>query len=75
MPKRDPKLLFEDILKAIEKIERYTHGLSFENFERNDLVVDAVVRNREVIGEASKNIPVTIRQKYAVFVPPCCSES
>lgn len=32
MPKRDPKLLFEDILESVEKIERYTHGLSFEDF-------------------------------------------
>ncbi|MGH7909416.1 MAG: HepT-like ribonuclease domain-containing protein [Thermodesulfobacteriota bacterium] len=64
MPKRDPKLLFEDILESAEKIERYTHGLSFEGFEGNDLVIDAVIRNFEIIGEASKNIPENLRRKH-----------
>ena len=32
MSKRDPKLLLDDILEAIEKIKKYTNGLSFETF-------------------------------------------
>lgn len=41
----------EDILKSIQKIERYTRGFSFAMFSENDLVKDAVVRNLEIIGE------------------------
>ncbi len=45
----------KDILDAIEKIERYVQGMNLTEFRRNTLVIDAVVRNFEVIGEASKN--------------------
>jgi uncharacterized protein with HEPN domain len=62
--RRDSKLYLKDILDAIAKIEDYTKDLSFEEFSKNNLVVDAVVRNFEIIGEASKNIPEEIKAKY-----------
>jgi uncharacterized protein with HEPN domain len=40
------------MLEAIEKIDRYTDGLSFQQFAANDMALDAVVRNLEIIGEA-----------------------
>ena len=43
------------ILEAIERIQRYTKDLQEEAFSANVLVQDAVIRNLEVIGEASKN--------------------
>ena len=46
----------QHILIGIEKIERHTLGLNSEGFLKNDLIQDAVIRNLEVIGEASKNI-------------------
>lgn len=64
MPKRDVRLFLHDRLEAIEKIERYTAGLGFEEFEANDMVVDAVVRNLEIIGEAAKHIPQDLRNRY-----------
>jgi hypothetical protein len=57
MPKRDADLLIEDILAAIEKIERYVHGLSRDGFMADDKTVDATVRNLEIIGEAARQIP------------------
>ena len=56
MSKRDLKLLLEDIIESIEKIERYTRKLSLEQFYKDDKTIDAVVRNFEIIGEASKQI-------------------
>ena len=44
------------ILEAIDRIERYTAGLDEVAFAQNSLVQDAVVRNFEIIGEASRNI-------------------
>lgn len=44
------------ILEAIERIVRYTEGMSEEAFMRNQMAQDAVIRNFEVIGEASHNI-------------------
>ncbi len=64
MSKRDVKLFLYDIIECIEKIERYTKNLNFEDFIKNDLVVDAVIRNLEIIGEAVKNIPPEVRSKY-----------
>lgn len=64
MSKREWKLLFEDIIESINKIEGYTFGLAFHDFEENSLVIDAVVRNIEIIGEASKNIPTEIQQSF-----------
>ncbi len=61
MSKRDWTLLFEDMLESISRIESYTKGLSFDHFIGNQMVVDAVVRNIEIIGEASKNVPEDIR--------------
>lgn len=65
MSKRDPRLFLTDMLEAIAKIERYTDGLSFEQFEANEMLLDAVVRNLEIIGEAARYIPPTLREQYA----------
>ena len=61
---RDYVLFLEDILQAINKIEVYTRQLSYQDFRDNGLVVDAVIRNFEVIGEAAKSIPVRIKSKH-----------
>lgn len=42
--------------EAAEKILKYTQGLSFEDFLADDKTIDAVVRNFEIIGEASLRI-------------------
>jgi uncharacterized protein with HEPN domain len=54
----------DDILVAIGKIEKYSLNLDFETFRENEMVLDALVRNFEIIGEATKNIPFEIRDKY-----------
>lgn len=46
----------EHILNAIFKIERYTTGMTKVTFLSNELVQDGVIRNFEIIGEASRNI-------------------
>ncbi len=44
------------ILEAIERIERYVEDMAELAFLNNQLVQDAVIRNFEIIGEASNNI-------------------
>lgn len=61
---RDYKLYLDDILLAIKKIEKYTKGLSLKGLKKDDLVVDGVVRNLEIIGEAVKNVPLHIKDKH-----------
>jgi uncharacterized protein with HEPN domain len=57
-------LFLEDIQTSIVKIEKYTKGLSFEEFCNFEMAVDAVLRNLEVIGEAVKNIPEGVKNRY-----------
>jgi uncharacterized protein with HEPN domain len=54
---RDIDLYFEDIEMCCEKVLRFTDGLTYDQFKKNDLVYDAVLRNLEIIGEASKHVP------------------
>jgi uncharacterized protein with HEPN domain len=63
MSKRDWKILLEYILEAVDKIENYTKNLTRDDFIKNSMVVDAVVRNFEIIGEASKNVPAEVQKK------------
>jgi len=44
------------ILKAIERIERYTENMDEVTFLDSGLAQDAVIRNIEIIGEASNNV-------------------
>ena len=62
--KRDFILYIADILQAMRKIEKYSKGLSFPKFSKDIKSIDAIVRNFEIIGEATKNIPKEIRRKY-----------
>ena len=64
MSKRDIKLYIEDINESIRKIEKYTKDLSLDDFKKNIMAVDAVVRNLSVIGEAVKNIPEEVKAKH-----------
>lgn len=58
---RDYRVSLDDILEAVERIEAYTDGMEKEQFQADSKTVDAVVRNLEIIGEASKNIPPQVR--------------
>lgn len=62
--RRTYKLYLCDILEAIERIERYIDKLDFEGFSKETMIVDAVVRNFEIIGEAAKQIPEDTKKKY-----------
>jgi uncharacterized protein with HEPN domain len=46
----------DHILQAIERIARYTAGMNEAEFVNSELVQDAVIRNIEIIGEASNNL-------------------
>ncbi len=62
--KRDYRLFIEDILDCIEKIDEFVGNMDFDEFFRDDKTRSAVVRKLEIIGEASKNVPKRIREKY-----------
>jgi len=61
---RNPLLRLQDMVDAIEKIQTYTSGMTFEQFAENELVVDAVLMKFTIIGEATANLPPELQSKY-----------
>lgn len=61
---RNYLLYLEDIATSMERIQEYVADLDFQHFKWDYKTVDAVIRNFEVIGEASKNLPASMKEKY-----------
>jgi|SRR3989338_5642060 len=62
--KKDPLVFLGHIRDAIDLIEKFTRGYTKDNFLQDQLVQSAVVRQIEIIGEATKNISEIFRKKY-----------
>ena len=63
MSRREWRLFVEDILESVDLIEKYVAGMNFDGFHKDRKTIDAVVRNFEIIGEASKFIPEEVKNK------------
>ncbi len=61
---KDVRVFIDHILESIQLIYDYTGELSCEDFLDSLQIQDAVIRRLEIIGEAVKNIPAAIRNKY-----------
>lgn len=61
---REYTIYLEDILKAIESIGEFVESMEFEDFIEDDKTTSAVIRKFEIIGEATKQIPDEIKEKY-----------
>jgi uncharacterized protein with HEPN domain len=57
VPPRDWRLRVSDILAAVERIARYTNGLTRERFVREEKTIEAVCFALIVIGEAASHVP------------------
>jgi uncharacterized protein with HEPN domain len=57
-------MYLEDLLLAMNRIAEYIEGLTFTDFKRDHKTADAVIRNFEIIGEAARNIPQEVKEKY-----------
>jgi len=64
MPPRDWAFRVQDILDAIAKIQRYVSDVDFETFETDEEIMDAVIHNLTVIGEAANHIPSEITESH-----------
>ncbi|MBF0520584.1 MAG: DUF86 domain-containing protein [Nitrospirae bacterium] len=64
MSNRDYRMFLQDIFDSAAKIEQYTYTMDFDSFQHNQMAADAVIRNFEIIGEASTHIPDAIKLKY-----------
>ena len=61
---KDDSVYIEHILTAISKIENFVYGISKDEFEKSVLIQDAVIRNFEIIGEATKKISRSFTQAH-----------
>jgi len=61
---RDDSVYLKHIRDAILKIEGYTKRVSASSFQKNTLIQDAVIRQIEIIGEATKRLSEKIRTGY-----------
>jgi uncharacterized protein with HEPN domain len=61
MPKRSDELLLEDMLEAAQSVFDFVGSMNYDQFISDKKTVDAVVRNFEIIGEASKLISENIK--------------
>ena len=59
---KDDRIYIEHILQSIEKIQSYISGKDQESFSNDSLTQDAVVRQLEIIGEATKRISKELRK-------------
>lgn len=64
MKKRDYRDYLQDILDSINDIESFIQNMAFDSFKEDRKTIYAVIRCLEVIGEATKKIPKSIKDKY-----------
>ncbi|HEX9652229.1 MAG TPA: DUF86 domain-containing protein [bacterium] len=64
MSKRRDWDYLNDITEAIQRIVSYIDGLTFEKFLHDAKTQDAVVRNLQVIGEATKKLSAALRNSH-----------
>ena len=57
-------IYLKDINNAIDSIKKFIQGMNFEQFKNDDKTSSAVIRKFEIIGEATKNLPDLIKEKY-----------
>jgi uncharacterized protein with HEPN domain len=61
---RDLRLFLQDIETSCAKIIRYTEGLTRDQVFADEMRFDGVLLNLHVIGEAVKNLPLDLRERY-----------
>ena len=64
MKDRDLRDYINDLIEACEDILSFTKGMSYSAFTDDRKTMNAVIRSLEVIGEATKKLPISFRDNY-----------
>ena len=64
MTQKDTVIFIEHILESIRDIESFSLDVSKEELSKNREKLNAIVRSIEIIGEAAKNIPSSLKKEY-----------
>lgn len=65
MSKRDVNVILKSILSEIMKLEKFTNGIDYEAFVKDDMRYYAVIRCLEIIGEGVRQLPEDFKQQYS----------
>lgn len=57
------RLYLQDMLDSMNRIANYIQGESYDTFVNHQMLVDAVVRNLEIIGEAAGKVSDKLRER------------
>jgi uncharacterized protein with HEPN domain len=57
-------IFLKHILESIEAIESYSKNISMKELNTNRMKKNAIIREIEIIGEATKNISLEIKKNY-----------
>lgn len=60
------KLYLNDILRAIERIEKSTEGKEFKEFKSDNELVDATAMRLQIIGESISKLSSRLKEKYKI---------
>ena len=61
---KDDLVYIDHILTSISKIRSYTQNMSLTDFANNEMAQDAVIRNVEIVGEATRKISMEMKSRY-----------
>ncbi len=67
MSKREDIILLEDINECIERIQRYSNGLTISIFLQDEKLQDAIARNFEIMGEAASRLSEEFRAVHTTI--------
>lgn len=65
--RKNNHIFLQDIQKAIDKIEKYIKDIEFEDFQKEEMRQDAVIRQFEIIGEAANKITTPFLKDHPDF--------
>lgn len=66
--KKDDLIYLKHVLDAISRIEEYTQNITYKHFMENHLIQDGVIRQIEIIGEATKRLSNELREGYPKYL-------
>lgn len=59
------EIIIRKMLGYIEKIEKYSANMSYEDFMKNDLILEACVFNLSQMGELANKLDEAYREKHS----------
>lgn len=65
--RKDDSVYLRHVLDAVSRIEEYTSQLDYDDFMKNHLRQDGVIRQIEVIGEAVRKLSTELKETYPVM--------